>query len=68
MGEGKRRCRGGPWDEGTGGVHKGHFDIPTGMVVRGVRSQSMCQPALFLTFARACPLQDPYRDGFSRKD
>jgi len=35
MGEGKRRCRSGPWDEGAGGVHKGHFHIPAGMVVRG---------------------------------
>ena len=43
MGEGKRKCRSGPWDEGTGGVHKGHFHIPAGMVVRGGR---MCQPEL----------------------
>ena len=49
MGEGKRRCRGGPWDEGTGGVHKGHFHIPAGMVARGGRRQAMCQPALHLT-------------------
>ena len=37
MGEGTRRCRSGPWDEGTGGVHEGHFNIPAGMVVRGGR-------------------------------
>jgi len=36
MGEGKRRCRSGPWDEGAGGVHKGHLHIPAGMVVGGV--------------------------------
>jgi len=37
MGEGKRRCRSGPWDKGTGGVHTVHFHIrvPAGMVVRG---------------------------------
>jgi len=31
MGEGKLRCRSGPWNEGTGGVHKGHFYIPARM-------------------------------------
>ena len=36
MGEGKRRCRSGPWDEGAAGVQKGHFHIPAGMVVRRV--------------------------------
>ena len=46
MGEGKRRCRSGPWDEGTGGVYKGHFQIPTGIVVRRGRSQDICQLAL----------------------
>jgi len=35
MGEGRRRCRSGPWDEGTVGVHKGNFHIPDRMVVRG---------------------------------
>ena len=40
MGEGKRRRRSGPWDEGTGGVHKGHFQIPAGMVVREGRRQA----------------------------
>ena len=29
MGEGRRRCRSGPWDEGTGGVHKGTFPYST---------------------------------------
>jgi len=41
MGEGKRRRRSAPWDEGTRGVHKGHFHIPAGMVVRGGRRQSI---------------------------
>jgi len=49
MGEGKLRCRRGPWDEGAGGVHKGHFHIPAGMVVRGERRQSTCQPALHMS-------------------
>ena len=49
MGEGKRRCRSGPWDEGAGGVHKGHFHIPAGMVVWGGRRQSICQPALHMS-------------------
>ena len=51
MVEGKQRCSRGPWDEGTGGVHKGHFHIPlaAGMVVRGGRRQSMCQPALHMS-------------------
>jgi len=35
MGEGRRRCRSRPWDEGAGGVNKGHFHIPAGMVVMG---------------------------------
>ena len=35
MGEGKRRCRRAPRNKGAGGVHKGHFHIPGGMVVRG---------------------------------
>jgi len=26
---------GNPWDEGAGGLHKGHFHIPAGMVVSG---------------------------------
>jgi len=33
MGEGRRRCRSGPWDEGAGGLPKGHFHIPVGMVM-----------------------------------
>ena len=37
-------------DKGAGGVHKGHFHIPGGMVVRGGRRHSICQPA-FLSFA-----------------
>jgi len=45
MGEEKRRCRSGPWDDGAGGVHKGHFHIPAGMVVKGGMRQSTCQPA-----------------------
>jgi len=49
MGEGKQRFRSGPWDEGAGGVHKGHFYIPAGMVVRGGRRQSICQPALHMS-------------------
>jgi len=40
MEEGKRRCRSGPWDEGTRGVYQGHFHIPAGMVVVGGRRQS----------------------------
>jgi len=39
MEEGKQRCRSGPLDEGTGRVHKGHFHIPAGMVVRVERRQ-----------------------------
>jgi len=35
MGEGKQRYCSGPWDEGAGGVHKGYFHIPAGMVVSG---------------------------------
>ena len=41
MGEGKRRCRRASQDKGAGGVHKGHFHIPAGMVVRGGRRQSI---------------------------
>ena len=45
MGEGKRRCRSGSWDEGAGGVHKGHFH----MVVTGGRRQSIGQLALHMS-------------------
>ena len=35
MGEGRRRCRSGPWDEGAGGVHKEGGEeaahVPTGV-------------------------------------
>jgi len=40
MGEGKQRCRKGPWYQVTEGVQKGHFRIPAGMVLRGGRRQS----------------------------
>ena len=49
MGEGKRRCRRASQDKGARGVHKGHFHIPGGMVVRGGRRQSICQPALHMS-------------------
>ena len=49
MGEGKRRCRRTSQDKGAGGVHKGHFHIQGGMVVRGERKHSICQPALHVT-------------------
>jgi len=57
MGEGKRRCRSGPWDEETGGVHKGPFHIPAGIVVRGGRRQSICQPALHMSQRSFFPRQ-----------
>jgi len=49
MGEGKQRCRSGPWDEGAAGVHKRRFHIPARMVVRVGRRQSICQPALHMS-------------------
>jgi len=49
MGKGKQRFRSGPWDEWIGGVHKGHFHIPAGMVVRGGRRKSICQQALHMS-------------------
>jgi len=49
MGEGKRRCRSAPRDKGAGGVHKGHFHIPAGIVVRGGRRQFICHPALYMS-------------------
>jgi len=49
MGEGKRRYHSGPWDKWAGGVHKGHYHILAGMVVRGGRRQSICQPALHMS-------------------
>jgi len=48
MGEGRRRCRNGPWDERAGGVHKGHFHIPAVMVERGGGRQSICKQALHM--------------------
>ena len=49
MGEGKRRCRRVSQDKGAGGVHKGHFHIPGGMVVRGGRRQSMPAGVTYVT-------------------
>jgi len=49
MGVGKQRCRSGPWDEGAAGVHRGHFHIPAGMVVREGSRQFICQPALHMS-------------------
>ena len=49
MGEGKRRCRRAPRDKGAGGVHKGNFHIPGGMVVRGGSRQPICQLALHMS-------------------
>jgi len=46
MGEGRWRCRRATCDEGTEGIHEGHVHITAGMVVRGGRRQSKCQPAL----------------------
>jgi len=37
MEEKKQRCRNVPWNEGAGGVHEGHFQIPAEIVVRGGR-------------------------------
>jgi len=49
MGERKQRCRSGPWDEGAGEVHKGHFHIAAGMVVRGGGRHSICQLSLHMS-------------------
>jgi len=49
MGDGRRRCRSGPWDEGAGGVHKGHFHIPAGMVVMEAIIDFILQPALHMS-------------------
>ena len=35
IGEGRRKSRRVTWNEGGQGLHKGHFHIPAGMVVRG---------------------------------
>jgi len=37
MGEGRRRGPRAAWVQEEGGEHKGHFQIPAGMVVRGGR-------------------------------
>jgi len=49
MGEGKRRCHSAPRDKWAGGVHKGYFHIPGGMVVRGGIRQSIRQKALHMS-------------------
>ena len=51
MGEGRRRCHRGPWDGGAGGINplQGNFHNQAGMVVRGGRRQSICQPALHMS-------------------
>jgi len=33
-------------------VHKGHFQLPVGMVVRGGRRQFICHPALHICHKR----------------
>jgi len=43
--------------KGAGGVHKGLFQIPAGMVVRGGRRQSICQPALNMSQTSIFPRQ-----------
>jgi len=47
-------------DEGAEEVHKGHFHIPTGMVVRVGGGQSICQPAL-QQFPQTSLEQNPVR-------
>jgi len=49
MGEGRRRSRVAVWGRG---VHKGHFQLPVGMVVRGGRRQFICHPALHICHKR----------------
>jgi len=58
MMEGRRRCRRATWDEGTEGVHMGHFHIPAGMVVRERKRQSTCQPALNTSYSRTQAVQN----------
>jgi len=38
-----------PGMRGAGGVHKGHFHVPAGIVVRGGRLQFICQSALHMS-------------------
>ena len=49
MGEGKRRCRSGSWDEEAGGVHMEHLHIPTEIAVRGGGRLSIRQPPLHMS-------------------
>ena len=45
MGEGKRRCRSGPWDEGARGVHKEHFHMCR--FCKFLSNQSWCPGSVF---------------------
>jgi len=61
MGEGKRRCRRAPRNKGAGGVHKGHFHIPGGMVVRGgggSRRRYICHREAFFPRQRGSDTPD----------
>jgi len=57
IGEGKWSCRRAPLDKGARGVHNGHFHIARGIVVRGGRRQSVCQPALHMSQRSIFPCQ-----------
>ena len=49
MGEGRRRCRVTVLGRRWRGVHRGHFQVPGGMEIRGGRRQSTCHPALHMS-------------------
>ena len=45
MGKGRRRWRVAGWGRRWRGRHRGHFQSPRGIAVRGGRRQSICHPA-----------------------
>jgi len=48
MGEGRPRWSVAVWGRRWRGRHRGHFQIPCGIVRRGGRRQSICHPALHI--------------------
>jgi len=49
MWEGMQRCRVAAWCKGWRGVHRGHFQVPIGMVLNGGGRQSICHSAIHMS-------------------
>ena len=59
MGEGRRRWRVADWGSRWRGRHRGHFQSPCGVVVRGGRRQSICPRTLVKKNNFSAPASKP---------